>query len=259
MREKPDANILTKCLSEEVINTIYENTFKRGEKKFVLNASQFTRLSEAIKDKVVPDEYGRHTVLNIYCDNEYNESILNSISHPVYKEKLRLRCYGVPDDETTTFLEIKKKFKGIVYKRRIELPYADAWDYLYSKKSLDMSIQQAREIDYLKNRMELKPYVFVGYDRIAMIGADDPELRITFDTNIRYRFDDLDLRLGDSGKLLIDEKNGDYVMEIKRADSFPLWLTDILTSEKIYSSSFSKVGNVYKHNYRRNGDRCLQT
>lgn len=240
------------------MKTVYENTFKRGEKKFLLNAVQYARLTEGIKDKVQPDEFGRHTVLNIYCDNDYHESILKSISHPAYKEKLRLRCYGVPNDETTAFLEIKKKFKGIVYKRRVELPYIHAWDYLCGLKSLDMSAQQAREINYFKNRMSLKPYVFVGYDRVAMLGINDPELRITFDTNIRYRFEDLDLRLGDCGKLLIDDKNGDYVMEIKRADSFPLWLTDILTREKIYSSAFSKVGNVFIKSFEGRTNLCSQ-
>lgn len=235
----------------------YLNTFKRGEKKFYLNQTQYNKLRDALIGKMEVDCYGKHTILNVYCDNDYSESVIKSISKPVYKEKLRLRSYGIPTDDSTAFLEIKKKFKGVVYKRRIAVKYKDAWDYLLLNSKLSNDSQQAREIDYLKTRMNLKPCVFVGYDRIAMYGIEDKELRITFDTNIRYRGEDIDLRLGDSGKLLVGR--GNYVMEIKCAGSLPLWLTDILAKEKIYPTSFSKVGNAFIQTMERNENSCLQT
>lgn len=234
----------------------YSNTFKRGEKKFYLNQTQYNKLRDALVGRMAVDQYGRHTVLNVYCDNDCSESIIKSISKPVYKEKLRLRAYGIPDDDSTAFLEIKKKFKGVVYKRRIAVPYKEAWDYLCLNSKLPENSQQAREIDYLKNRMGLKPYVFVGYDRIAMYGIEDKELRITFDTNIRYRHEDIDLRLGDCGRLLVG--HGNYVMEIKCAGALPLWLADILAKEKIYPTSFSKVGNVFIKTQERNQSLCSQ-
>lgn len=234
----------------------YSNTFQRGEKKFYLNQTQYNKLRDALVGKMSVDQYGRHTILNVYCDNDYNESIIKSISKPVYKEKLRLRAYGIPTDDSIAFLEIKKKFKGVVYKRRIAVPYKEAWDYLCSNKKLADNSQQAREIDYLKTRMCLKPHVFVGYDRIAMYGLEDKELRITFDTNIRYRYEDIDLRLGDCGKLLVWQ--GHYVMEIKCLGSLPIWLIGILTKESIYPVSFSKVGNVFLKNQERNKNQCLQ-
>lgn len=223
----------------------YNNTFKRGEKKFKLDYDSYQRIRKLIGDKMIPDKYGLHTILNIYCDNKSAEAIQRSISKPVYKEKLRLRCYGVPADDSTSFLEIKKKFKGTVYKRRVELPYKQAWDYLNGKGEL-VGGQQHREIDYLKHRMNLEPYVFVGYDRVALFGAEDPELRITFDTDIRYRYENLDLRNGDCGKLLY--KSGVYLMEIKCAGALPVWLTEVLTSEHDFPVSFSKVGTVFKEN-----------
>lgn len=235
----------------------YSNTFKRGEKKFYLNQTQYNKLRDALVGKMAVDQYGRHTVLNVYCDNDYSESVIKSISKPVYKEKLRLRAYGIPTDDSLVFLEIKKKFKGVVYKRRIAVSYKEAWDYLCLNSKLSDDSQQAREIDYLKTRMNLKPCVFVGYDRIAMYGLEDKELRITFDTNIRYRHEDIDLRLGDSGKLLV--RQGNYVMEVKCVHSLPLWLTDILAKEKNYPVSFSKVGNVFMQTIERKKNLCLQT
>ncbi|MCC8192422.1 MAG: polyphosphate polymerase domain-containing protein [Ruminococcus sp.] len=234
----------------------YSNTFKRGEKKFLLNPTQYKRVREALAGKMAVDQYGRHTILNVYCDNEYNESVIKSLSKPVYKEKLRLRSYGIPTDDSTVFLEIKKKFKGVVYKRRIEVKYRDAWNYLCYNLPLPDDSQQEKEIDYLKTRMRLKPYVFVGYNRIAMYGLEDNELRVTFDTNIRYRYDDLDLKQGDSGKIILGD--GNYLMEVKCAGSLPIWFADILAGEKIYSTSFSKVGNVFTKTHEGNKNLCLQ-
>lgn len=234
----------------------YANTFKRGEKKFLLDSTRYNEFLSLLEGKMKIDQYGRHTILNIYCDNKSAESIHKSISKPVYKEKLRLRSYGVPDDDTQVFLEIKKKYKGVVYKRRAQIDYKQAWEYLNGSGELCGS-QQAREIDYLKHRMNLEPYVFIGYDRIAMYGIEDPELRITFDTNIRYRYDDLDLRNGDAGKLLYKDKI--YLMEIKCAGALPIWLTDILSKEHTYPLSFSKVGKAFSNNItERKNDICLQ-
>ena len=177
----------------------YGNTYKRHELKFVLSEQQYRAVREAISPYMTADEYGRHSILNIYCDSENSELIRLSLGKPVYKEKLRLRTYGTATDDGDSFLEIKKKFKGVVYKRRVKLPYKTAFYYITSgqlPQSENFSVkdrQQLAEIDYLMKRLSLKPKIVICYDRRAFYGNEDSEFRITFDGNIRYRTDNLDL------------------------------------------------------------------
>ena len=102
---------------------VFKNVFKRYERKYIITPEQYEGLMPLIDEYMRGDEYGRSTICNIYFDTPSHMLIRNSIDKPVYKEKLRLRSYGVPDQDSNVFIEIKKKFKGIVYKRRINMTY----------------------------------------------------------------------------------------------------------------------------------------
>ncbi len=222
----------------------YENTFRRGEMKFVLDKAQYLELLDAVSDRMTEDKYGLHTICNIYCDTDDYRLIRTSVEKPKYKEKLRLRCYGTPTDDSPAFIEIKKKFKGIVYKRRIALPYRQAFSYISGGDKPDITSQQLEEIDYMLHRYQLKPKIVICYDRRAFYGNEDREFRMTFDTAVRSRDHDLDLTNGDYGALLADRDT--YIMEIKAAGGIPLWMVKLLSERKIYKQSFSKYGNIYK-------------
>ena len=219
-------------------------TFKRYEKKYLLNGEQYSAICERLKGKAETDSYGLTTVCNIYYDTEDFYLIRESLEKPDYKEKFRVRSYGVPDENSTVFLEIKKKYDGVVYKRRISLPYKEAADYLERGIPPENRSQIFREIDWLLNFYKAKPKVYIAYDRIAMQGTQEKELRITFDSNIRSRFEDLKLSLGDCGRLLLPKDC--YLMEIKAPGAMPIWLARTLSELKIMPVSFSKYGNVYK-------------
>ncbi|MDE7360687.1 MAG: polyphosphate polymerase domain-containing protein, partial [Oscillospiraceae bacterium] len=144
---------------------------------------------------------------------------------------------------SNAFLEIKKKFRGITYKRRFELTYKELHDYITDGTSPKTRGQVFEEIDYMIRRMSLKPKIVICYDREAYYGNDDKEFRLTFDGNIRYRRDDLDLRHGDRGEYLATQPY--TVMEVKSAGAIPLWLVRALSENKIYSGSYSKYGNIF--------------
>lgn len=220
-----------------------QTTFKRFEKKYLLNAEQYNKLVSVINGHMKIDEYGKHTICNIYYDTDDFYLVRNSIEKPVYKEKLRLRSYGIPTEGTNVFVEIKKKYDGIVYKRRITMPLRDAYIYLSQRITTDTS-QIKKEIDYFMSHYNPVPKVYVAYDRIAYYSEDDPDLRITFDSNIRYREDDLYLEHGDHGIQLL--KKDSYLMELKIAGAIPLYLARALSESEIYPTSFSKYGNIYK-------------
>lgn len=222
----------------------YQNNFKRYEKKYLIDENQYRELIALIYCKLEYDKYKKYKICNIYFDTPQFDLIRESIEKPIYKEKLRLRSYGTPGPADFVFLEIKKKFDGIVYKRRISLPYSQALDYCINGILPEQQGQITNEIDWLMSKHQIYPMVYLSYDRLAMRGIEDPQLRITFDSNILWRVNQLDLAKGDFGHVKMP--SGQYIMEIKTCGAMPLWLASALNSLAIYPRSFSKYGTIYK-------------
>lgn len=223
-----------------------ESRFERHEKKYVLSKEQANLALAALLNHMCVDEYDKHTILSLYFDTDDYTLIHKSIQKPAYKEKLRLRSYGVPGIGDTVFLELKKKFNKVTYKRRMPLHYKKPGDYLlHDDPPAGGEDRQVREeIDYFFSVYRPEPKALVIVDRIAMFGKEDSELRITIDSDIRFRLDDLDPANGDHGTLLLP--NGESVMEIKCIGNMPFWLTRLLSDNRIYPGSFSKYGTVYR-------------
>lgn len=226
--------------------------FNRVEKKYLIDEDAYRMFSELIEPYMEADEFcvndNFYSINNIYYDTDTDELIRNSIDKPVYKEKLRLRSYGVPELNDMVFLEIKKKFDGVVNKRRTVIRLSQAYDFLDNgivpEEGNYLNMQVVRELKYFIEFYKPKPKVFLKYDRKALFGKEDDDLRITFDKNIRTRREDLRLEAGDAGEQLLED--GKILMEIKTTTSFPLWLTSILTKYEIKGVSFSKYGTEYK-------------
>lgn len=222
----------------------YQAVFKRKEMKYLLTARQYQRLMEELKDRIVPDDFPVSAISNLYYDTPDFRLIRTSLQKPRYKEKLRLRCYKVPNADTQAFLEIKKKAMGIVYKRRESLPYRRAVNYLAGKGPGGDS-QIFRELDWmLRSYKTLAPAMFLSYDRLSFKGREDPSVRLTFDRNILWRTTALDLAAGSWGEPLLSP--GERLMEIKIAGAMPLWLAEALSGCGVYPTSFSKYGRAYE-------------
>ena len=219
-------------------------TFQRYEIKYRISRLQMLRILYAMAPYMEEDPWGKSTICNIYFDTPDYRLVRHSQEKPVYKEKLRLRSYGKATVETPVFLELKKKYKSIVYKRRITLPEADAMAYLFSSGSLPDS-QIAREIDYFIHHYgDMLPAVQLSYDRIAYYSKTDPNFRVTFDGNILFREENLSLRGGIYGTPLLPRDQ--VLMEVKTAGAIPLWMTALLTEMQIRKTSFSKYGEAYE-------------
>lgn len=222
-----------------------KSKFERKEIKYIISAYQHDDLLEALSGRMQPDEFGVTRICNIYFDTEDFRLIRESIEKPLYKEKLRLRTYGVPKDEDTAFIELKKKYNKVVYKRRETMSYYDAILFLVGREKPKNMNQILTEIDWVLDFYPgLAPAMDIFYDRRAYFGTEDPEIRMTFDTNIAYRMDDLDLRNGSYGDVLMDDSQ--YILELKITDAMPLWLSGIMDRLKIYPGSYTKYGNAYK-------------
>ena len=122
----------------------------------------------------------------------------------------------------------------------------EAYDYLDEGIRPDgngLNRQVLAEIDYFKNYYELMPKVFISYDRRAYFGMEDDSFRVTFDTNIQTRRNDLRLESGAYGEQLLNP--GQWLMEVKISGATPSWFTGMLTKLKLYPVSFSKYGTEY--------------
>ena len=221
-----------------------QTTFARIEKKYMVTDKQYRAMCTALAGYVEPDEFGAYTICNIYYDTPDYALIRASLDKPVYKEKLRLRSYGVPDDSSRVFVELKKKFDGVVYKRRVTMPLAQARNYLSRTIQPAGNEQIRQEIDWFLQFHQPQPAVFLAYDRVAYTCPAQPDLRLTFDSKLRWREQALDLAAGDYGEFLTPP--GTRILEIKIPGAMPLWLSAILDQLEIYPSSFSKYSTYYK-------------
>ncbi len=226
----------------------FVTVFQRVEKKYPMTVAQQEAFLSEFCGHLVPDSYGRSTVCSLYLDTPDRRIIRQSVDakgfeKPAYKEKLRLRSYGTPNAETNVFFEVKKKFKGVVYKRRAVLPLSKAIVYLNGgEKPLKSQIMD--EIDWAMHFYESpKPSMLLACERDAYTVADNPHLRLTFDTNLRYRETELDLSLGSHGTPLLPSDA--VLMEVKTDGAMPLWLAHGLDKHGLYPSSFSKYGTAY--------------
>ena len=219
------------------------SVMKRYELKYYLSKDQLDYFINKINNHMKVDKYGVTSIASIYFDTPDFRLINKSMEKPNYKEKLRLRSYGLANENSPTFLEIKRKCEGIVYKRRISLLESEVEELLYSKESRKRD-QISREIEaFLENYQNLEPKYLIIYDRVAYY-QDNGDLRITIDMNPRYRTNDLSLHTSMEGISLLDD--GGAILEVKVQHSIPLWLTAILSEGKIYQTSFSKVGAAHK-------------
>ncbi len=222
-----------------------QTVFRRYELKYLLTHAQQQALLEEMSAHMALDQYGRTTLRNIYFDTDNYRLIRRSIEKPVYKEKLRVRSYRRPDARSQVFVELKKKYDGVVYKRRLALPQEQAMAWLCRQRHCGLDTQICREIDYfLDFYATLRPTVFLSYEREAFFARDGSDFRVTIDDNILCRCQELALDGPIYGTPLLPE--GKVLMEIKCAGGIPRWMTDFLSREHIYKTSFSKYGTAYE-------------
>ena len=229
--------------------------FDRVEKKYLINKTQKNKILREIKKNMSKDGYHKSEVFNLYFDTDNFDLIIQSIDRPIFKEKLRARSYGGYD---RVFLEIKTKMREVDdnntgYKRRVMITHDDFRDLLYRNLSVyelaarsietKHDLQIASEVDYLIQHFDLKPQILVMYDRESYKG--DNNLRITFDEQLSYRDTNLGLFRENHDKIYFkDRKN--IIMEIKAHGSFPLWLVELMSRNRLYPQQFSKIGKIYE-------------
>lgn len=252
------------------------DTFQRKEKKYLITAEQCAAIKAGLAGRMELDAYGVTRIDSLYLDTPDRSLICRSLEKPLYKEKLRIRSYGAFSESKVVFIELKKKYKGIVYKRRVRMSKAGLDEYLNgmpyeevqrrypipgANPESDLAagkVQIARELDAFFRRYEgLEPSMVISCLREAWAPTnpndDDCVDRITFDEDISY----VDLYENGSAARRPVTGKGQVVMEIKCAGGYPVWLCELLSSVGAYPRSFSKYGNAYKRVLASRGDVVL--
>ncbi len=243
---------------------IYENTetggfwmaievFNRREIKYMLSDEDKNALLEIIGTYMNSDPFNKdgktYSICNLYLDTTSDELIRKSLEKPEFKEKIRLRSYGRVGLQDYVYLESKKKFDHVVNKRRTTFVLNDAYDYFKDFNNLKTNPktnkQVLKEIDYIMHFYNLKPRVYISYDRLAFFEKNNSDFRLTIDKNIQTRRTDLRLDSPIYGEQLLPP--GKWLMEAKAFKAFPMWFVKFLSDRKIFSTSFSKYGTEYKN------------
>ncbi|WP_306479687.1 polyphosphate polymerase domain-containing protein [Mediterraneibacter sp.] len=223
----------------------YQMTFKRYELKYLLTRQQKEQILQEMSSYMKLDDYGRTTIRNIYFDTDNFRLIRHSLEKPVYKEKLRIRSYRPVCTRDPVYVEIKKKYKSVVYKRRLQLPEEEVMESFENGTPLPIRSQIGKEIQYFRDYYEgLHPSVFLSYEREAYYALDGSDFRVTFDENILYRRQEFSLGSSIYGIPLLSEDQ--TLMEIKTSGGIPLWMSRVLTENHLYKTSFSKYGSAYQ-------------
>lgn len=217
--------------------------FKRVEKKYIITNEQYEYIKNRFKDMMIQDVHGKSKICNIYFDTDNYELISHSIQKPIYKDKIRLRSYNTPKKEDLVYLEVKRKYEGVVSKRRLQIKLKDVYKYFEKGYLQTGDMQIKSELDYYFKHFKLKPTMFLSYDREAFYSKEDENFRITFDSNIIARNYDLNLEEGNYGVSLLEKEK--YIMEIKTLGAIPLYFVEILSDCNIYPCGFSKYGEAY--------------
>ncbi|MDQ0254434.1 SPX domain protein involved in polyphosphate accumulation [Evansella vedderi] len=221
--------------------------FSRYELKYLIPFSTYERITEELLKRMCYDSYGdtegKYTIISLYFDSEDKRIYFETRNKAPFRQKLRLRIYNSATLEDFAFFEVKKKYKKRVSKRRTSIRLGDAYDYIngsvsdFSKLGIS-NLQIFRELDAFKQIYRLQPENIVSYDRQAFVGVDDPDLRVTFDYNLRCRKEDLRIENGPQGSFFVNPKL--VVMEVKVDHSVPFWLSRLLSESHCPQKSVSK-------------------
>lgn len=223
----------------------YQTVFQRYELKYLITREQKEFLLQVMEPHMKLDQYGHTTIRNIYYDTDNYRLVRRSIEKPAYKEKLRIRSYHQASPDSIVFVELKKKYNDVVYKRRISLPEKEAMDWISGKTHCGQRTQISAEIDYfLEYYNNLHPAVFLSYEREAFYALDGSDFRVTFDDNLLCRQANLSLESDVWGVPLFHDDQ--VLMEIKCSGGIPLWMVQALSQKHIYKTSFSKYGTAYQ-------------
>jgi len=219
--------------------------FDRWELKYVVTVKQMYQLMHALKNYVVLDENGDdglYKIKSIYYDSHDFKFYHEKMNGNKYRQKVRLRGYNNVAYNDDVYFEIKQRYNTTVQKRRAELKLSDAYELMKHPLDAEQYADKKRivldEIRYLSSMHALEAKAIVSYDRKAYMGKYEDGLRITFDTNLKCRKENLNLEEYHKEKYFVHPSLA--VLEIKTNEKVPIWLVSLIQRFEIEAHRVSK-------------------
>lgn len=158
----------------------YQAVFERYEMKYIMTKRQRKAVLEAMLPFMRQDDFGHTTIRNVYFDTDQYRLARHSVEKPIYKEKFRIRSYKQVGPQDSVFIELKKKYCDVVYKRRESLTQLETLEWIVQETPFPKATQIGNEIDYFFEFYQtLKPKIFLSYERDAFCATDGSDFRVT--------------------------------------------------------------------------------
>jgi SPX domain protein involved in polyphosphate accumulation len=217
--------------------------FNRYEIKYVVHRDVANRLKDDLqhymhRDPHLSDAMPAYRVNSVYFDSKDFKSFWEKVNGVRFRRKVRIRTYGaaMPDQ---AFLEIKQKIDMTTQKRRNRYPTSDLIKRLVDGVGDPLQGEIGEEVELLFHEQDLEPKVLVSYDRVAYMGSTDDSLRVTFDSNCRYRQTDLfQAESTEPDKFFLHPSQ--QIVEIKFDNLIPRWLVSVLRKRALSPTRISK-------------------
>ena len=227
----------------------------RFEMKFVITRDQRDAIMPALMERMRADENAMdgayYPIISLYYDTPDRDCYWEKEQSVPSRRKMRVRVYGSLDGKLppTIFVEIKHKCDGRGVKRRLRVPLEEAlWICAGNPPRRPLNVLDMRivdEIHMLVKKRNFRPTVAMRYDRQAYADKDpESDLRVTFDTGIAYRFDNLDPIPDDRRFDRFMLPDGYSVMEVKVTGAVPYWLTKLVGEHHCILQGHSKYNNA---------------
>lgn len=232
--------------------------YKRKEYKYYAPLEMLEQLRERFLSRMEHDPFCRdreaniYSVRSIYLDTPRLLFFYEKLDSVKIRKKLRVRVYNYLEPDCSAFLEIKRKYNNNIFKERAKVPLEEAPN-LMNGAGLNLAYAKAKfneravmdKFIYLTKRLKLETKVLITYEREALVGIDDPDLRVTFDMNVRsfplpdfyeiYREDDLRSFAGTN-----------FILEIKFYGRMPVWTRNVIRDFGLRVQAISKYCNGLK-------------
>lgn len=231
---------------------------QRYELKYLVRHDQAAQVADALAGYMLPDEHGDrqagYQVTSLYYDTVGYKAYWDKIDGHRNRRKLRVRIYGdrAVTPETPCYLEIKHRLDKALQKRRAVLPYGAAVALDRIDELLVAASEEERpvleEAHYLYRALRLQPACVVSYRRRALEGSEtDPGLRVTFDTNLKYRIHELSLFANGQATNHLFLSPDWCIMEVKINQRAPYWLTEVIGMHQCVIKRISKYCAALEH------------
>lgn len=219
----------------------------RYEIKFVLSFREMDKIRHSISKLLEPDsnnEENGYRVLSLYYDSPDLVWFWDKVEGERIRTKMRLRIYPKNGLENVQsgYVELKLKTGHLVHKKRIHLEIEQAIGLCRGNQAdtvRDSDKLFCEEIEALVSTLSLRPTAITSYRRIAYTsGETHQRLRVTFDSLCKGRVNDLGILSNASSFSFLPEDMG--IMELKTGSSIPVWLLEMLQSNRVRINRMSK-------------------